>query len=56
MASHHHDVSQDKGAAFTGLITGVILLGAFIYGMVQWTNSRHHAPAAGGKAAVEAHK
>ena len=55
MASHHHDVSQDKGAAFTGLFAGMVLLAAFISGMVHWTNSRHHAEG-GEKAAVEAHK
>ena len=57
MASHHHDVSHDKGPAFVGLFAGMLLLGALIYGMVQWTNSRfegHHAAAPG--AAAETHK
>ena len=36
----HHDVSEDKGAAYVGLFAGMILLGSFLFGMVEWTN--HH--------------
>lgn len=35
-----HDVNPDKGAAFIGLFAGMVLLGAFLFGMVTWTN--HH--------------
>ena len=60
-ASHgHHDVSQDKGAAFVGLFAGLVVLGALTYGMVVWTNGRFagHAAAPGGAqpaAAAAAH-
>jgi hypothetical protein len=48
MSTHtHHDVSRDKGPAFVGLIAGVVLLGAFMYGMVKWTNSRYAGHAEG---------
>ena len=40
MAGHKHDTNPDMGAAFTGLIGGAILLGAILYGVVQWTNAR----------------
>jgi hypothetical protein len=54
-AESHHDVSQDKGAAFVGLIGGVVVIGAFLFGMVTWTN--HHLAAEGGeKPAATAHK
>ena len=57
MSASHHDVSRDKGPAFVGLFVGVIVLGAFMYGMVQFTNARYagHAAAEPG-AAAEAHK
>ena len=57
MSASHHDVSRDKGPAFVGLFVGVILLGAFMYGMVQFTNSRYagHETAEKG-AAAETHK
>ena len=51
----HHDVSQDKGAAYVGLVGGIVLIGAFLFGMVTWTN--HHLNAGeGGKPAAEATK
>ncbi len=50
MSTHHHDVSQDKGPAFLGLIIGVVLLGAMMYGMVQWTNTRFEGHATGAAA------
>ena len=57
MSASHHDVSHDKGPAFAGLFIGVILLGAFMYGMVQFTNARYAGHGAAEKgAAVEAHK
>lgn len=37
----HVDTSGDKGAAFMGLIGGVVAIGALLYGMVTWTNSRY---------------
>jgi hypothetical protein len=56
MSAHpHHDVSRDKGPAFVGLIAGIVLLGAFMYGMVQWTNAQFAGHGAE-KAAAEATK
>ena len=43
----HHDVSDDKRAAFAGLIGGVVLIGGFLFGMVKWTN--HHLASEGGE-------
>lgn len=40
MAGHKHDTNPDMGAAFTGLIGGMIFLGAILYGVVQWTNAK----------------
>jgi uncharacterized protein (DUF983 family) len=57
MSAHHHDVSRDKGPAFVGLFVGLILIGAFVYAMVLWTNSRfegHGTAGAGEKAAATA--
>ena len=47
MSTHHHDVSRDKGPAFVGLFTGLIVLGGFIYGLVLWTNAQYAGHAAG---------
>ena len=56
MATHsHHAPGSDKAPAFIGLIGGVIVLGAFMYGIVLWTNAKfagHAAPAAGTPAAT----
>lgn len=41
----HEKQGSDMGAAFTGLIGGLVFLGAIIYGIVLWTNARfesHH--------------
>lgn len=46
-AEAHHDVSHDKGAAFVGLIGGMVVIGLFLFGMVKWTN--HHLAAEGGE-------
>ena len=51
----HVDTSGDKRAAFTGLIAGVVLLGALVYGTVAWTNS-HYAHEGGERAGAEATK
>lgn len=49
----HHDVSGDKGAAFVGLVGGLVLIGGLLFGMVKWTN--HHLGAeSGGTAAAAA--
>lgn len=55
MSFHTNLQPEDKPAAFTGLIAGVIFVGVIMYGMVLWTNSRFegHAPPAG--AATTAH-
>ena len=47
--SHSHTAhAPDKAAGFTGLVVGVVLLLAVMYGIVVWTNGRfesHHAAA-----------
>lgn len=48
MGAHHHDVSQDKGPAFLGLIAGMIVIGGLMYGMVVWTNAKFAGHAAEG--------
>lgn len=42
MAGHdkHTAQSSDMGAAFMGLIGGAIFIGAILYGIVVWTNSK----------------
>lgn len=42
MAGHstQHDKNPDMGAAFMGLIGGAIFIGAILYGIVVWTNSK----------------
>lgn len=60
MADHaHHHASSDKGAAFTGLVVGALLLLATVVTVVKLTNShfaaRGHegaAPAAAGAPAT----
>ena len=47
----HHDTSGDKGAAFVGLIAGMVLLGSLLFGMVKWTNHHLGAGEAGSAAA-----
>jgi hypothetical protein len=55
MSAHsHHDVSQDKGAAFTGLVLGLVLIGGLCYGMVLWTNAQFAGHAADGQKAPAA--
>ena len=38
--SGHSNHGSDKGAAFTGLIGGAIVIGAILYGIVLWTNAK----------------
>ena len=47
---HGHAHGSDKGAAFVGLFGGIIILGAIVYALVLWTNSRFEGHAAGGAA------
>jgi len=47
---HHHSVSADRVPAFIGLIGGTIVIGAVLFGVVQWTNSLHTEHAEGAKA------
>ena len=54
MSTHHHDAGSDKGPAFLGLLIGVVLLTAMMYGMVQWTNTRFEGHAAGAATAPAA--
>jgi hypothetical protein len=55
-AGHHGDhaaeVAGDKKAAFVGLVGGVALIGALVYGMVLWTNTRFAGHEGGEKAAA----
>jgi len=56
----HHgpdDVAGDKKAAFVGLVGGMALIGALMYGMVMWTNAQfagHAAEATGSGATTTA--
>ncbi|MBY0491011.1 MAG: hypothetical protein K2R93_14300 [Gemmatimonadaceae bacterium] len=38
--SGHSNHGSDKGAAFTGLIGGALVIGAILYGIVMWTNAK----------------
>ena len=40
---HHDQHGTDKGAAFTGLIAGAILIFLVLFGITKWTNSRYAA-------------
>jgi hypothetical protein len=52
----HVDPSVDKKAAFVGLVGGVALIGALVYGMVLWTNAQFAGHEAGAsKAAASTH-
>jgi hypothetical protein len=35
----HHNHGSDKGAAFTGLIAGAVLIFVILFGITKWTNS-----------------
>ena len=52
MAGHKHDTNPDIGAAFAGLIGGMIFLGAILYGVVLWTNKKFEGHGAEKKAAI----
>jgi hypothetical protein len=43
------DVAGDKKAAFVGLVGGMAVIGALVYGMVLWTNAQFAGHAAGGE-------
>jgi hypothetical protein len=45
----HVDPAVDKQAAFVGLIGGLVLIGALVYGMVLWTNAQFAGHAASGE-------
>jgi hypothetical protein len=49
-AVHH---PEDKGAAFTGLIAGLVFVGAVMLGITLWTNAKFEGHKAE-KAAAEA--
>ncbi len=53
--AHHdvHDVTGDKRAAFVGLLSGMVVVGALVYGMVLWTNAQFAGHEAGGAAAAQ---
>jgi ABC-type Zn2+ transport system substrate-binding protein/surface adhesin len=51
---HAHDAAGDKKAAFVGLVGGLALIGALVYGMVLWTNAQFAGHAAGGQPAAAA--
>lgn len=51
----HEQHGSDKGAAFTGLIGGVVVIGAILYGITMWTNAKfagHKAEKATGAVVV----
>lgn len=48
----HVDTSGDKKAAFIGFGLGMVALGAMMYGMVAWTNSRYTGHEGGEKPAA----
>jgi hypothetical protein len=50
--AHDAEVAGDKRAAFVGLIGGMALIGALVYGMVLWTNAQFAGHAPGAKPAV----
>jgi uncharacterized protein (DUF983 family) len=50
----HHDAAGDKAAAFVGLLGGMVLIGAMMYAMVLWTNSRFAGHEAGARPAAAA--
>ena len=50
--AHDHDVAGDKKAAFIGLVGGMALIGALVYGMVLWTNAQFAGHEGGAKAAA----
>ena len=50
MASAHHDVSQDRGAAYVGLFGGLVVIAALVYATVLWTNAQFAGHAAEGAA------
>ena len=54
--SHSPHNPADKGAAYTGLVVGALVIFAILFGIVKLTNSHYasegaeHAPAAGAPA------
>ena len=44
----HADANGDKAAAFVGLVGGMVLLGAMVFGVVKWTNGQYAGHGAGG--------
>jgi len=50
-ASHSH--GSDKGAAFAGLIGGVLFIAFVVVALVFWTNSRFDAHESEGKGESE---
>ena len=53
--AHSASHGSDKGAAFVGLIGGVLFIGAVVYAVSMWTSSRFEGHAEGGEhAAVSA--
>lgn len=48
------DVAGDKRAAFLGLIGGVVVIFALMYGMVLWTNAQFAGHEGGERPAAEA--
>ena len=50
----HVDTTGDKGAAFVGLIGGMLVIGALMYGVVAWTNAQYAGHEGGGEKAAAA--
>ena len=51
--AHHAHGGSDKGAAYTGLVVGAVVLFLLVFGIVKLTNNKY-AHEAGEKPAAEA--
>ena len=48
----HHPAGSDKGAAYVGLVSGLVFLIVVVFSIVTWTNGKY-AHEGGEKAAAE---
>jgi hypothetical protein len=54
---HGHPVAHgtDTGAAFAGLLFGIVFIGAILWGIVIWTNASFASHKAGAAPAAQTH-